>query len=75
VHTFRYICLDETIVTLPAHNHRDAMNYECPHMPQTVRLARHFTTNGNVRILMTSRLKQVAFLPLILATTTIKSGN
>lgn len=56
VRDFLHSGLDEKIVTLPAHNHRDALDYECPRTQQTVRLVRHIATNGNVRILMTNLL-------------------
>jgi hypothetical protein len=61
VRAFLHSGLDEKIVTLPVHNHRDAIDYECPRMPQTVRLVRHIAANGNVRILMTNLLDQVRF--------------
>jgi hypothetical protein len=61
VRAFLHSGLDEKIVTLPVHNHRDAIDYECPRMPQTVRLVRHVAANGNVRILMTNLLDQVRF--------------
>ena len=48
--------LDEAVVTLPAPNRQDAIDYECPHEPSTVRLIRQVTPNGQLRVLMTSLL-------------------
>lgn len=46
--------LDEALVTLPAPNRQDAIDYECPREPSTVRLIRQVTPNGQLRVLMTS---------------------
>lgn len=61
VRAFLHRGLDEKIVTLPAHNHCDARDYECPCAPQTVRLVLHIATNGSVRILMTNLLDSTRF--------------
>jgi hypothetical protein len=46
--------LSEQIVTLRAVERSDALAYECPSEPQTVRLVRHIAPNGRVRVLMTN---------------------
>jgi hypothetical protein len=46
--------LSEQIVTLRAVDRSDALAYECPIEPQTVRLVRHIAPNGSVRVLMTN---------------------
>jgi hypothetical protein len=48
--------LDEKVVTLPPPNHQDAIDYECPRQPSTVRLIRQISPNGQLRVLMTSLL-------------------
>lgn len=53
--------LAEQQVTLAAPDKRDAADYECPRVPQTVRLVRHVAPNGKVRALMTNLLDAVAF--------------
>jgi hypothetical protein len=52
---------DDQIVTLPAPDRRDADDYECPAMPQTVRLVRHVASTGKVRVLMTNLLDETEF--------------
>jgi len=44
----------ERVVTLPAPDERDALDYECPHEPQRVRLVRTVSPNGEQRVLMTN---------------------
>lgn len=51
----------EAIVTLAAPDRRDATDYECPALPQTVRLVRHVASTGKVRVLMTNLLDMVRF--------------
>lgn len=51
----------EAVVTLPAPDRRDAVDYECPALPQTVRLIRHVASTGKVRVLMTNLLDQERF--------------
>lgn len=51
----------EAIVTLAAPDRRDATDYECPALPQTVRLVRHVASTGKVRVLMTNLLDTVRF--------------
>lgn len=51
----------EQIVILRPPSHRDARDYECRRESQTVRLVRHVSSNGNVRILMTNLLDPVRF--------------
>ena len=46
--------LAERVVTLRAPNKRDAKDYGCTRVPQTVRLVRHLAPNGAVRVLMTT---------------------
>jgi len=53
--------LPEQIVTLRAPDRRDAIDYECPSTPQTVRLVRNVAPNGKVRVLMTSLLDSARF--------------
>ncbi len=48
--------LDEALVTLPPPNTQDAIDYECPRQPSTVRLIRQVTPDGQLRVLMTSLL-------------------
>src|SRR5450830_1722866 len=48
--------LQEQIVMLRAPDRRDALDYECPIEPQTVRLIRHVASTGKVRVLMTNLL-------------------
>lgn len=52
---------EDAIVTLPAPDHRDAADYECPATPQTVRLIRHRASTGSVRVLMTNLLDTQRF--------------
>jgi hypothetical protein len=52
---------DERIVTLAAPDRRDATDYECPAAPQTVRLIRHVSSTGKIRVLMTNLFDPVAF--------------
>ena len=40
--------LSEQVVTLRAVDRRDAIDFECPSAPQTVRLVRHIAPNGQV---------------------------
>ena len=40
--------LSEQVVTLRAVERRDAIDFECPSEPQTVRLVRHIAPNGQV---------------------------
>lgn len=44
---------DEAQVTLPPPHRQDAIDYECPRLPSTVRLIRQVTPTGQVRVLMT----------------------
>lgn len=53
--------LTEQIVTLRAPDRRDAIDYECPATPQTVRLVRHVAPNGKIRVLMTNLLDSTRF--------------
>lgn len=53
--------LAEQIVTLGAPDRRDALDYECPATPQTVRLVRHLAPNGKIRVLMTNLLDSTRF--------------
>jgi hypothetical protein len=53
--------LREQIVTLPAPGRDDARDYECPAVPQTVRLVRHVASTGKVRVLMTNLFDQQRF--------------
>ncbi len=48
--------LEEKVVTLPPPNRQDAIDYECPRQPSTVRLIRQITPDGQLRVLMTSLL-------------------
>jgi hypothetical protein len=52
---------NERIVTLAAPGRRDADDYECPATPQTVRLIRHISSTGKVRVLMTNLLDPKEF--------------
>lgn len=52
---------DDRIVTLAAPDRRDAIEYECPATAQTVRLIRHVTSAGKVRVLMTNLLDRQNF--------------
>jgi hypothetical protein len=52
---------DDRIVTLAAPDRRDATDYECPATAQTVRLIRHVSSTGKVRVLMTNLLEQQDF--------------
>ena len=45
---------NEQIVTLRAADPQDVLDFECPSMPQQVRLIRHIAPNGQVRVLMTN---------------------
>lgn len=51
----------EHVVVLPAPSQRDAIDYECPASPQTVRLVRHVASTGKVRILMTNLMDTEQF--------------
>lgn len=51
----------ERIVTLAPPDRRDAVDYECPATPQTVRLVRHIASTGKVRVLMTNLVDSAAF--------------
>ncbi|WP_236597720.1 hypothetical protein [Paraburkholderia kirstenboschensis] len=55
--------LDEEIVTLRAPDLRDALDYECPAMPITVRLVRHGASTSKVRLLMTNLLDSAPRYP------------
>lgn len=44
-----------------APDRRDAIDYECPATPQTVRLVRHVAPNGKIRVLMTNLLDSTRF--------------
>lgn len=52
----------EQVVTLPAADPRDVLDFECPSAAQTVRLVRHVAPNGQMRVLM-SNLFDVARFP------------
>ena len=52
---------DDRIVTLAAPDRRDATDYECPAAAQTVRLIRHVSSTGKVRVLMTNLIDPLAF--------------
>jgi hypothetical protein len=54
VRQFRRSGLSEQIVTLPAPDRRDVIDYDCPATPPRVRLVRHVAPNGQVRVLMTN---------------------
>lgn len=51
-----FLCsgLAEVVVTLHAPDRRNCADYECPQVPQTVRLVRHIASTGKVRVLMTN---------------------
>ena len=51
----------EQVVTLPAADRRDVIDFECPSEPQTVRLVRHIAPNGQIRVLMTNQFDVVRF--------------
>lgn len=51
----------EAIVTLAPPDRRDAADYECEALPQTVRLVRHVASTGKVRVLMTNLLDTERF--------------
>ena len=53
--------LAEQVVTLRAADRRDCLDFECPSVPQTVRLVRHIAPNGQVRVLMTNLFDVVRF--------------
>lgn len=53
--------LAEQVVTLRAADRRDVIDFECRSAPQTVRLVRHITPNGQVRVLMTNLFDVVRF--------------
>jgi hypothetical protein len=48
-------------VTLRAPERRDVVDFGCPDTPQTVRLVRHQTPSGRVRVLMTNALDPIQF--------------
>lgn len=48
--------LQEQIIALAGSDKDDAQDYECPAEAQTVRLVRHVTSTGKVRVLMTNLL-------------------
>jgi len=54
VRQFRSSGLSEQIVTLPAPDRRDVIDYDCPATPPRVRLVRHVAPSGQVRVLMTN---------------------
>jgi len=54
VRAFRQSGLDEQVVTLPAPDAREVKDFGCPADSTKVRLVRHVTADGAVRILMTS---------------------
>ena len=53
--------LKEQIITLSAPNQQDALDFGCSKQPQTVRLVRHISSNGQVRVLMTNLLDATRF--------------
>ena len=53
--------LAEQVVTLRAASQRDVTDFDCPSVPQTVRLVRQITPDGQVRILMTNLFDVVRF--------------
>jgi hypothetical protein len=53
--------LTEQVVTLRAPDRCDVADFGCPAAPQTVRLVRHQTPSGRVRVLMTNALDQTRF--------------
>lgn len=55
--------LNEAQVTLPPPHRQDAIDYECPRQPSTVRLIRQVTPAGKVRVLMTSLLDTSQYPP------------
>ena len=61
VHAFLQSDIPEQVVTLPAADKRDINDYGCPGGPLTVRLVRHVTADGAVRILMTSLMDTARF--------------
>lgn len=57
---------DEDVVTLPAPNRQDTVDYECPRQVSTVRLIREAMPAGKVRVLagvarMTARIANELF--------------
>nr|WP_308605778.1 transposase [Massilia sp. DJPM01] len=54
VRTFMHSKALEQVVTLPAPNKPDALDYECPRKPQRVRLVRNVSPSGEQRVLMTN---------------------
>ncbi len=44
----------EQVVSLPAPDRQDALDYECPRKPQRVRLIRNVSPSGEPRVLMTN---------------------
>jgi hypothetical protein len=54
VRTFMRSDAFEQVVTLPAPNKRDALDYACPRKPQRVRLVRNVSPSGEQRVLMTN---------------------
>jgi hypothetical protein len=54
VRQFRRSGLREQIVTLPAPDRRDVIDYDCPATPPRVRRVRHVVPNGQVQVLMTN---------------------
>ncbi len=53
--------LTEQVVTLRAPDRRDVADFGCPATSQTVRLVRHQTPSGGVRVLMTNALDHSRF--------------
>ena len=51
----------ERIVTLRAPSKQEALDYECPRIPQRVRLVRHVLPNGEQRVLMTNLFDKKLF--------------
>jgi hypothetical protein len=61
VRAFQRSGLNEQIVTLRAPDMCDAIDYECPREPQTVRLIRNVSPTGAVRVLMTNLFDTTRF--------------
>lgn len=53
--------LPEQVIQLSAPTREEAKDYECPRTPQTVRLVRQVSPNGQVRVLMTNLMDTERF--------------
>ena len=52
---------DEAIVELPKVSKQDALDFECPRAAVRVRLVRHVSPNGKIRVLMTNLMDSEAY--------------